>query len=67
MILVGRYSLVGGEDLSREEVSIPVPPGFPSGSQTNLMEDSEGAALPVENGKISVRIRPNQIVAIIVS
>jgi alpha-mannosidase len=46
------------------EVSITVPPGFTNASQTNLMEDSDGPALPVENGKISVAIRPYQIVVI---
>ncbi len=45
-------------------VSIAVPPRFTSASQTNLIEDSEGAALPIENGKISVTIRPYQIVGI---
>jgi len=45
-------------------VSIAVPPGFTSASQTNLMEDSDGAALPIENGKIGVAIHPYQIVAI---
>jgi len=46
------------------EVSITVPPGFTNASQANLMEESDGPALPVENGKISVAIRPYQIVAI---
>jgi alpha-mannosidase len=46
------------------EVSIAVPPGFTNALQTNLMEDSDGPALPIENGKISFTIRPYQIVAI---
>jgi alpha-mannosidase len=45
-------------------VSIAVPPGFTNALQTNLMEDSDGPALPIENGKISFTIRPYQIVAI---
>jgi len=43
---------------------LPFHRGFTRASQTNLMEDSDGSALPFENGKIGVRIRPYQIVAI---
>ena len=46
------------------EVSVTVPPGLNRASQTNLMEDSDGPPLPVENGEIHVAIRPYQILAI---
>ncbi len=39
-------------------------PGGAGALQTNFMEDSDGAALPIEHGPIHVAVRPRQILAI---
>jgi alpha-mannosidase len=45
-------------------IEISLPPGATGATETNLLEQPEGAALPVANGKVSVQVKPYEIVAI---
>ena len=46
------------------DVAITPPPGVTCALQTDLMEDSDGATLPILGGTIHVAIRPYQILAV---
>jgi alpha-mannosidase len=45
-------------------VTFTVPPGATAATETNLMEKSVGAALPVNGNKVSVAIHPYEILSI---
>ncbi|MGB7190523.1 MAG: glycosyl hydrolase-related protein, partial [Acidobacteriaceae bacterium] len=45
-------------------ITISVPPGATGATETNLMELPQGPALPVTDNKVTVPVRPFEIVAV---
>ena len=45
-------------------VEISLPPGATGATETNLLEQPEGSPLPVSGNKVSVPVKPFEIVAV---